>query len=124
MEATEARATTLANKQLTTIDCIAQSLAVGPIFSAAALGGILAALSGGVSLFVVVLTTVGILGIGWIVSELAKRFSTENSPSFVNGVLDAVLREIRSLTAEPAAEKQPAEKQEARSREQEGERGE
>ena len=75
MEATEARAMTLANKQLTTIDCIAQSLAVGPIFSAAALGGILAALSGGVSLFVVVLTTVGILGIGWIVSELAKRFS-------------------------------------------------
>ena len=30
--------------------------------------------------------------------ELAKRFSTENSPAFINGVLDAVLREIRSLT--------------------------
>jgi len=29
--------------------------------------------------------------------ELAKTFSTENSPAFVNGVLDAVLREQRSL---------------------------
>lgn len=32
--------------------------------------------------------------------ELAKRFSTENSPSFVNGVLDAVLREVKSLKSE------------------------
>lgn len=30
--------------------------------------------------------------------ELAKKFSTEQSPSFVNGVLDAVLREHQSLT--------------------------
>ena len=29
--------------------------------------------------------------------ELAKVFSTENSPSFVNGVLDAVLREHNTL---------------------------
>ena len=35
--------------------------------------------------------------------ELAKSFSTEQSPAFVNGVLDAVLKEIRALTsAEPA----------------------
>jgi N utilization substance protein B len=32
--------------------------------------------------------------------ELAKSFSTEQSPAFVNGVLDAVLREQRSLTQE------------------------
>jgi len=32
--------------------------------------------------------------------ELAKRFSTENSPSFVNGVLDAVLREVKNLKGE------------------------
>lgn len=32
--------------------------------------------------------------------EMAKAFSTENSPSFVNGVLDAVLRERAALTAE------------------------
>jgi len=29
--------------------------------------------------------------------ELAKTFSTENSPAFVNGVLDAVLKEIQQL---------------------------
>ncbi len=65
----------LSNKKLSTTDCIAQSLAVGPIFSAGALGVILAGLSGGVSLFVIVVTTIGILGIGWIVSELAKKYS-------------------------------------------------
>jgi amino acid transporter len=76
MEATEARAISrLGNKQLSTVDCVAQSMAVGPIFSAVALGGILAGLSGGVSLFVLVITTIGILAIGWIVSELAKRYS-------------------------------------------------
>jgi N utilization substance protein B len=30
--------------------------------------------------------------------ELAKEFSTEQSPAFVNGVLDAVLREHQALT--------------------------
>lgn len=60
---------------LTTVDCIAQSLAVGPIFSAAVLGGILAGLAGGVGPFVIVLTTVGILGLGYLVAELAKRYS-------------------------------------------------
>ncbi|CAN5343312.1 transcription antitermination factor NusB [soil metagenome] len=30
--------------------------------------------------------------------ELAKTFSTENSPAFVNGVLDAVLKEHETLT--------------------------
>lgn len=29
--------------------------------------------------------------------ELAREFSTENSPGFVNGVMDAVLKEINSL---------------------------
>ena len=32
--------------------------------------------------------------------ELAKIYSTENSPSFVNGVLDAVLKEHRTLIQE------------------------
>ncbi len=61
--------------KLSTIDCIAQSLAVGPIFSAAAIGGALAGLSGGVGPFVVLLTTVGILAVGYVVSELSKRYS-------------------------------------------------
>jgi N utilization substance protein B len=33
--------------------------------------------------------------------ELAKIFSTENSPAFVNGVLDAVLKEHRSIAEKP-----------------------
>lgn len=31
--------------------------------------------------------------------ELAKSFSTEQSPAFVNGVLDAILKEQQQLTA-------------------------
>ena len=33
--------------------------------------------------------------------ELAKKFSTEQSPSFVNGVLDAVLREHQAIVQGP-----------------------
>lgn len=61
--------------RLRTIDCVAQSLAVGPILSAAVIGSTLAGLSGGVGPFVIVLATVGVLGLGSLVSELAKRFS-------------------------------------------------
>lgn len=38
--------------------------------------------------------------------ELAKKFSTEQSPAFINGVLDAVLREHLALT-NSELEKQP-----------------
>ena len=31
--------------------------------------------------------------------ELAKQFSTEQSPGFVNGVLDAILKDYQALTA-------------------------
>lgn len=66
----------LASGQLTTIDCVAQSLAgVGPIFSAAALGSVVAVLSGGVGPFVILMVTVGFLGLGWTISEFAKRYS-------------------------------------------------
>ena len=75
MEGADTDAVRLGNKQLGTIDCVAQSLAVGPIFSAALLGAILFGLSGGVSPFVVVLTFIGMLGIGWTVSEFAKRYA-------------------------------------------------
>jgi len=34
--------------------------------------------------------------------ELAKKFSTEQSPAFINGVLDAVLKEHRNLTGTEA----------------------
>ncbi len=34
--------------------------------------------------------------------ELAKAFSTEQSPAFINGVLDAILKEHQKLTTESA----------------------
>jgi N utilization substance protein B len=45
--------------------------------------------------------------------ELAKEFSTEQSPAFVNGVLDAILKEYNQITegATPAAPPAPAEQQ-------------
>jgi transcription antitermination protein NusB len=39
--------------------------------------------------------------------ELAKVFSTENSPGFVNGVLDAVLREQQALKQETTNDQGP-----------------
>lgn len=36
--------------------------------------------------------------------ELAKEFSTANSPAFVNGVLDAVMKETQALKGEPASQ--------------------
>jgi N utilization substance protein B len=44
--------------------------------------------------------------------ELAKQFSTEQSPSFVNGVLDAVLREQRTLTGDAGPTVAPGQKTE------------
>jgi amino acid transporter len=45
------------------------------VFSGALLGSILAGLSGGVGPFVIVVTTIGILGIGRVISEFARRYS-------------------------------------------------
>jgi N utilization substance protein B len=41
--------------------------------------------------------------------ELAKEYSTENSPAFVNGVLDAVLKEHVNLTSNPETRNQKSE---------------
>lgn len=66
----------LAGGQLSTVDCVAQSLAVGPVFSGGVLGGLIAfSLAPGAGPFVILLTTIGVLGIGWTLSEFAKRFS-------------------------------------------------
>lgn len=40
--------------------------------------------------------------------ELAKRYSTEHSPSFVNGVLDKVLKRVQGEPAMPAEPPAPA----------------
>jgi amino acid transporter len=65
----------LAGGQLSTVDCVAQSLAVGPVFSGGVLGIVVLSLAGGVGPFVILATMVGVLGIGWTLSEFAKRYS-------------------------------------------------
>jgi N utilization substance protein B len=40
--------------------------------------------------------------------ELAKKFSTEQSPAFINGVLDAVLREHRTMIGETNEGQRPS----------------
>ncbi len=40
--------------------------------------------------------------------ELAKEFSTDRSPAFINGVLDKVLKRVLQSGAEPASEAAPA----------------
>src|SRR3954464_9148796 len=39
--------------------------------------------------------------------ELAKQYSTENSPGFVNGVLDSVLKEHQALTEGSGSQSEP-----------------
>lgn len=75
MEGADTDAVRLGNRQLGTVDCVAQSLAVGPVFSAVLLGALLFGLSGGDGPWAVVITFVGMLGIGWTVSEFAKRYA-------------------------------------------------
>ncbi len=38
--------------------------------------------------------------------EIAKKYSTEQSPRFVNGVLDAVLRHLKEISGETPSEKE------------------
>jgi amino acid transporter len=72
----ELEAPRLAQGKLTTVDCVAQSLAVGPVFSGAVLGLLLYLVwAPGAGPFVILVTTVGVLCIGWTLSEFAKRYS-------------------------------------------------
>jgi amino acid transporter len=61
--------------RLRTIECVAQSLALGPLFSATVLGVMVAQRAGGVGPFVMVIATIGVLGLGWLLSELARRIT-------------------------------------------------
>ena len=65
----------LAKAQLGTVDCIAQSLSVGPITSAALLGGILAALGGSSGPLYMIIATIGVLAFGRILVMYAHRYA-------------------------------------------------
>jgi amino acid transporter len=65
----------LSNGELGTINLIAQSLAAGPITSAALLGGVVAAKGGSASALYLLVVLVGVLGLGAILAMFARRFT-------------------------------------------------
>ncbi len=60
---------------LTTLDAIAQSMAIGPVFSAVALGALIAGAAGKGSTFVTVLGLIAALCTGWVLSVYARKYA-------------------------------------------------
>ncbi len=71
-----ATAGSLARGKLGTTDLVAQSLAVGPITSAALLGGIIAAKGGSAGPLYLVIVLLGILGLGAVLVMFARRYTS------------------------------------------------
>ena len=61
--------------KLTTIDAIGQSMAAGPIFSTAVIGAFMFSFCPGASPATMILTTIGIMGLGLVIAAFAKKFS-------------------------------------------------
>ncbi|MFL5664298.1 MAG: APC family permease [Ktedonobacteraceae bacterium] len=59
---------------LTTIDAIAQSLAIGPIFSTAFVAFLIAGAAGGAAPIAALIGAVGVLALGWVISLYARRY--------------------------------------------------
>src|SRR5579884_132824 len=59
---------------LTTADCIAQSLAIGPIFSTAFVAFLIAGTAAGAAPVAVIIGAVGVLALGYVVSLYARRY--------------------------------------------------
>ena len=65
----------LGERKLTTIHAIGQSLAIGPIFSAAVLTGVIATQAGFATPASVVLGSLGALALGYVVTLYARRYA-------------------------------------------------
>jgi amino acid transporter len=65
----------LGERRLTTIHAIGQSLAVGPIFSAGLISGLVASVAGFTTPLSVLLGSIGALALGYVVSVFAKRYA-------------------------------------------------
>jgi amino acid transporter len=65
----------LGERRLSTLDAIAQSLAIGPIFSGVFLTFLIVIQAGWNTLLSVVLGSIGVLCLGWVVSVYARRYS-------------------------------------------------
>jgi amino acid transporter len=74
MEDVEARGH-LGERRLTSIHAIGQSLAIGPMFSAGLLTGLVASVAGFSSPLSVLLGAIGALALGYVISLYARRFS-------------------------------------------------
>ena len=61
--------------ELGTLNLVAQSLAAGPITSAALLGGVVAAKGGSASVLYLLLVLIGVLGLGAVLAIFARRFT-------------------------------------------------
>jgi amino acid transporter len=61
--------------KLTTIDAIGQSMAAGPVFSTAIIGAFMYSFCPGASPATMILTTIGILGLGLVIAGFAKKYS-------------------------------------------------
>jgi amino acid transporter len=60
---------------LTTVDAIAQSLAIGPIFSAAFVAFLIAAAAAGAAPLATLIGAVGVLSVGWVITLYARRYA-------------------------------------------------
>ena len=60
---------------LTTLDAIAQSLAIGPVFSAAFVAFLIAGASGVAAPLAVLIGAVGVLALGWVITLYARRYA-------------------------------------------------
>ncbi len=65
----------LGERRLTTIHAIGQSLAIGPMFSAGLLTGLIASVSGFSTPLSVLLGTIGAVCLGYVISLFARRYS-------------------------------------------------
>jgi amino acid transporter len=65
----------LGERKLSTLDAVAQSLAIGPIFSGVFLTFLIVIQAGWNTLLSVVLGSIGVLCLGWVVSVYARRYS-------------------------------------------------
>jgi amino acid transporter len=68
-------ATGLGGRRLSTIHAIGQSLAIGPIFSAGLISGLVASVAGFTTPLSVLLGSIGALALGYVVSVYARRYS-------------------------------------------------
>ncbi len=69
----------LGQPTLTTADCIAQSLAVGPIFCASLIGVLVAPAAGVAAPLSMLLAVLGMVAMGWVIALFARRYAGAGS---------------------------------------------